>query len=155
MAFTTFSSGTSWQSNDKCESSKYESESKYGSTANIEAAKQYFRHSRRFRKELETLVGDVSQMYHQLLLKPEDRPLQRFLWWNLEVHNRPQCTNIQDLCLAGATARFAPSSPSKHTLKITRQSTLWPQKQFNATVTWTTWCHRYQTLRSPRKPVDN
>ena len=28
----------------------------------------------RFRQELEVLVGDVSQMYHQLILKPEDRP---------------------------------------------------------------------------------
>ena len=32
-----------------------------------------------FRKELEVLVGDVSQMYHQLVLKPEDRPFHRFL----------------------------------------------------------------------------
>ena len=28
----------------------------------------------RFQKELEVLVGDVSQMYHQLVLKLEDRP---------------------------------------------------------------------------------
>lgn len=33
----------------------------------------------RFRKELVALVGDVSQMYHQLALTLEDRPLHRFL----------------------------------------------------------------------------
>ena len=39
----------------------------------------------RFRKELGVLVGDVSQMYHQLVLKPEDRPFHRFPWQNLDV----------------------------------------------------------------------
>ena len=38
----------------------------------------------RFRKELVALVGDVSQMYHQLVLTLEDRPLHRFLWRNLD-----------------------------------------------------------------------
>jgi hypothetical protein len=30
------------------------------------------------------LVGDISQMYHQLVLLPDDRPLHRFLWRNLD-----------------------------------------------------------------------
>ena len=34
----------------------------------------------RFRKELEVLVVDVSRMQHQLILLPEDRRFQRFLW---------------------------------------------------------------------------
>ena len=34
----------------------------------------------KFRKELVALVSDISQMYHQLVLRPEDRPLHRFLW---------------------------------------------------------------------------
>ena len=36
----------------------------------------------KFRKEPVVLVGDVSQMYHQLVLKPEDRSFHRFLWQN-------------------------------------------------------------------------
>ena len=38
----------------------------------------------RFRKELVALVGDASQMYHQLVLTLDDRPLHRFLWRNLD-----------------------------------------------------------------------
>ena len=34
----------------------------------------------KFRKELVALVGDISQMYHQL-----DRPLHRFLWRNMDL----------------------------------------------------------------------
>ena len=33
----------------------------------------------KFRKDPVALVGDISQMYHQLVLLPEDRPLHRFL----------------------------------------------------------------------------
>ena len=43
----------------------------------------------RFRKELEVLVSDVSQMYHQLVLKPKDRPFHRFLWRNLDIQSPP------------------------------------------------------------------
>ena len=60
----------------------------------------------RFRKELEALVGDVSQMYHQLLLKPEDRPLHRFLWQNLEIHNRPQAYEFSRFVFGGCYCPF-------------------------------------------------
>ena len=33
----------------------------------------------KFRKEPVALAGDVSQMYHQIRLRPRDRPLHRFL----------------------------------------------------------------------------
>ena len=38
----------------------------------------------KFRKEPVALAGDVSQMYHQILLRPEDRALHRFLHRNLD-----------------------------------------------------------------------
>ena len=38
----------------------------------------------RFTKEPVALAGDVSQMYHQILLRPEDRALHRFLHRNLD-----------------------------------------------------------------------
>ena len=38
----------------------------------------------RFRKQLVALAGDVSQMYHQLVLQPVERPFHRFLWRNLD-----------------------------------------------------------------------
>ena len=37
----------------------------------------------KFRKEPVALAGDVSQMYHRIPLRPEDRPLHRFLYRNL------------------------------------------------------------------------
>ena len=44
----------------------------------------------RFRKDLVALVGDVSQMYHQLSLTVEDRPLYRFLWRNIDQSKEPE-----------------------------------------------------------------
>ena len=44
----------------------------------------------RFRKELVALVGDVSQMYHQLVLTLEDRLLHKFLWRNLDQSKEPE-----------------------------------------------------------------
>ena len=44
----------------------------------------------RFQKELVALVGDVSQMYHQLGLTLEDRPVHRFLWRNMIQSKEPE-----------------------------------------------------------------
>ena len=43
-----------------------------------------------FRQELVVLIGDISQMYHQLLLLPDDRPLHRFLWRDLDQSKEPE-----------------------------------------------------------------
>lgn len=42
-----------------------------------------------FVKELVAFVGDVSQMYHQHALTPEDRKLRRFLWRDLDQIEEP------------------------------------------------------------------
>ena len=44
----------------------------------------------KFRKETVALAGDISQMYHQLVLREEDRPLHRFLWRNLDPSKEPE-----------------------------------------------------------------
>ena len=36
------------------------------------------------------LAGDISEMYHQLVLRPEDQPLHRFLWRNLDSSKKPE-----------------------------------------------------------------
>ena len=38
----------------------------------------------KLRKELFSLVGDVTQMYHQLILRPAHRPVHSFLYRNLD-----------------------------------------------------------------------
>ena len=40
----------------------------------------------KLRKEWVALVGDNSQMYHQLVLLQEDRPMYRFLWRNMKIN---------------------------------------------------------------------
>ena len=60
----------------------------------------------RFRKELEVLVSDVSQMYHQLVLKPEDRPFHRFLWRNLDIQSPPQVYEFSRFVFGGCYCPF-------------------------------------------------
>ena len=44
----------------------------------------------KFRKEPVALAGDVSQMYHQILLRPEDRTLHKVLYRNLDSGDTPK-----------------------------------------------------------------
>lgn len=44
----------------------------------------------KFRKESFVLVGEVTQMYHQRILRPVDRPLHRFLYRNLDCDDSPR-----------------------------------------------------------------
>ena len=49
----------------------------------------------KFRKESFALVGGVTQMYHQLILRPVDRPLHRFLCRNLGCDYSPRLYKFQ------------------------------------------------------------
>ena len=60
----------------------------------------------RFRKELVALVGDASQMYHQLVLTLEDRPLHRFLWRNLDHSKEPEVYEFLRYVFGGCYCPF-------------------------------------------------
>ena len=60
----------------------------------------------RFRQELEVLVGDVSQMYHQLILKLEDRPFHRFPWRHLDTKSLPQVYKFSRFVFGGCYCSF-------------------------------------------------
>ena len=60
----------------------------------------------RFRKELVALVGDVSQMYHQLALTVEDRPLHRFLWRNMDQSKEPEVYEFLRYVFGGCYCPF-------------------------------------------------
>ena len=60
----------------------------------------------RFRQELEVLVGDVSQMYHQLILKLEDRPFHRFPWRHLDTKSLPQVYKFSRFVFGGCYCPF-------------------------------------------------
>ena len=49
----------------------------------------------KLRKESFALVGDVTQMYHQLILRPADRPPNRFLCRNLGCDDSPRGYEFQ------------------------------------------------------------
>ena len=45
----------------------------------------------RFRKHPVAFVGDIERMFHQFFVRPEDRDLLRFLWWeDGNIDSRPQ-----------------------------------------------------------------
>ena len=60
----------------------------------------------KFRKESFALVGDVSQMYHQLILRPDDRPLHRFLYRNLDCDDSPRVYEFQRFIFGGCYCPF-------------------------------------------------
>ena len=49
----------------------------------------------KFRKEWVALVGDISQMYHQLVLFPEDQPMHRFLWRNMQINKESEVYELR------------------------------------------------------------
>ena len=60
-----------------------------------------------FRQELVVLIGDISQMYHQLLLLPEDRPLlHRFLWRDLDQSKEPEVYEFLRFIFGGQYCPF-------------------------------------------------
>ena len=60
----------------------------------------------KFRKESFALVGDVTQMYHQLILRPVDRPLHRFLYGNLGCDESPRVYEFQRFIFGGCYCPF-------------------------------------------------
>ena len=43
----------------------------------------------RFREKEVALMGDISKMYHRVLIPEEDQHVHRFLWRNLETDREP------------------------------------------------------------------
>ena len=60
----------------------------------------------KFRKESFALVGDVMQIYHQLILRPVDRPLHRFLYRNLDCDDSPRVYEFQRFIFGGRYCPF-------------------------------------------------
>ena len=77
----------------------------------------------KFRKEPVALAGDNSQMYHQLVLRPEDRPLHRFLWRNLDSSTEPEVYEFIQFIFGGCYCPFAPNTPGKNTQRTIEANT--------------------------------
>lgn len=51
----------------------------------------------RFRQHRVAINGDIKSMFHQIILRPEDRPLLRFLWRDLNREDPPDVYEWQAL----------------------------------------------------------
>ena len=60
----------------------------------------------KFRKEPVALAGDVSQMYHQIPLRPENRLLHRFLYRNLDNEDTPKVYEFKRFIFGGCYCPF-------------------------------------------------
>ena len=70
----------------------------------------------KFRKEWVALVGDISQISHQLVLFPEDRPMHRFLRRNMEINKEPKVYEFLRFMFGGCYCPFcAQFTWQKHT----------------------------------------
>ena len=78
----------------------------------------------KFRKELVALAGDVSQMYHQILPRPVDRPVHSCTG-TLAVGIHQRFTSLRGLFLEGVTAHFVSSLLGNTMLDFTRRLTHW------------------------------
>ncbi|KAL9987286.1 hypothetical protein ACROYT_G001568 [Oculina patagonica] len=60
----------------------------------------------KFRKETVALVGDISQMYHQLVLREQDRPFHRFLWRDMDLRREPEVYEFLRFVFGGCYCPF-------------------------------------------------
>ena len=60
----------------------------------------------RFRRFPVVIACDVSEMYLQIRIPPEDRPNFRFLWRNLEVDRDPDVCEFERVVFGDASAPF-------------------------------------------------
>lgn len=60
----------------------------------------------KFRKGTVALAGDISQMYHQLVLPEEDRSLHRFLWRDLDLSKQPEVYEFLRFVFGGCYGPF-------------------------------------------------
>ena len=69
------------------------------------------------------LVGDISQMYHQLVLRTEDRPLHRFLCENMDLRKEPEVYEFLRFVFGGSIVLSVYSSLGKNMLKSAKRHT--------------------------------
>ena len=72
----------------------------------------------RFRRFPVAVACDVSEMYLQIRIPPEDRPKFRFLWRNLEVDRDPDAYEFERVVFGDASAPFRAQFVSQENARI-------------------------------------
>ena len=76
----------------------------------------------KFRKEPVALAGDVSQMYHQILLRPEDRALRRFLYRNVDSGDTPKVYGFKRYIFGGCYCPFCVQFAWQHHARLHKET---------------------------------
>ena len=76
----------------------------------------------KFRKELVALAGDVSQMYHQILPRPVDRPLHRFLYRNFGSGDTPKVYEFKRFVFGGCNCPFCVQFAWQHHARLNKET---------------------------------
>ena len=76
----------------------------------------------KFRKEPVALAGDVSQMYHQILLRPEDRALHRFLYRNVDSGDTPKVYGFKRFIFGGCYCPFCVQFAWQHHARLHKET---------------------------------
>ncbi|XP_070556535.1 uncharacterized protein [Ptychodera flava] len=82
----------------------------------------------RFRKNPVALVSDISEMYLNIQIAPEDRPYFRFLWRELQTDKPPDVYEFKRVVFGATVHRFKLSLSLKHMQKPMQLNFLWQQK---------------------------
>ena len=72
----------------------------------------------RFRRFPVAVACDVSKMYLQIRIPPEDRPKFRFLWRNLEVDRKPDVYEFERVVFGDASTSFRAQYVSQENARI-------------------------------------
>lgn len=72
----------------------------------------------RFRRDKIGVICDISEMYLQIMIAPEDRPMFRFLWRNLEQEKEPEIYDFNRLVFGTNAAPFISQVVSQENAKI-------------------------------------
>ena len=76
----------------------------------------------KLRKETVALAGDVSQMYHQILLRQEDRALHRFLYRNLDSGDTPKVYEFKRFIFGGCYCPFCVQFAWQHHARLHKET---------------------------------
>ena len=76
----------------------------------------------KFRKEPVALAGDVSQMYHQILRRPVDRPLHIFLSRNLGSGDTPKVYKFKRFVFGGCYCPFCVQFAWQHHARLHKET---------------------------------
>ena len=76
----------------------------------------------KFRKEPVAMAGDVSQMYNQMLLRPGNRPLHRFLYRNLGTGDTPKVYKFKRFIFGGCYCPLCVQFAWQHHARLNKET---------------------------------